>query len=386
MKHLKVFLLALFAAIVVNVNAADESRIFKSKPYLQSLYNNGITVSWITNVPCYSWVEYGIDKNDLQAKHAVEDGIVIANNKENAIRLENLTPGATYYYRVCSKENKNYQAYSKTFGETAVSDIYSFKVPELNVKDFTIIVFNDIHRNNAVLEKLYNQVKDIDYDFSVFNGDDLNDCENDEGIVNEVSAITNIVKGYSKPILYVRGNHELRGSSALNIKNYVDRIGNKYYSGFSWGDTRFVILDLGEDKPDDSPVFGGLIDLKQYIADQSEFLKKEVKSKEFKKAQRRILIHHVPFYHNEDTYNPCAFYLDILKNAQIDIDLSGHTHTYKYWSKGKDQLFPAYIGGGPNENPESKNFGTVAILKKENKRLTLRVLKVDGSELLNVEL
>jgi Calcineurin-like phosphoesterase. len=128
------------------------------------------------------------------------------------------------------------------------------------------------------------------------------------------------------------------------------------------------------------------MDLKSYIAEQGDFLKNEVNSKDFKRAKIRIFIHHVPFYHNEDSYNPCSYYLDILKNKKIDINISGHTHTYKYWPKTKDQMFPVYIGGGPTDDPNNKNFATVAILKKEGEKLNLRVLKVDGTELLNVDL
>ena len=31
-------------------------QIFRTKPCLQSLTGNGITVSWLTHVPVYSWV------------------------------------------------------------------------------------------------------------------------------------------------------------------------------------------------------------------------------------------------------------------------------------------------------------------------------------------
>lgn len=41
-------------------------QIFRTKPCLQSLTGNGITVSWLTHVPVYSWVEYGTDTLELE--------------------------------------------------------------------------------------------------------------------------------------------------------------------------------------------------------------------------------------------------------------------------------------------------------------------------------
>jgi Calcineurin-like phosphoesterase. len=68
------------------------------------------------------------------------------------------------------------------------------------------------------LQKLYDLVKDVDYDFTVFNGDNINDSESDNAIYGEISVINDVVKGYTKPIIFVRGNHEIRGASAPNIK------------------------------------------------------------------------------------------------------------------------------------------------------------------------
>ncbi len=71
---------------------------------------------------------------------------------------------------------------------------------------------------------------------------------------------------------------------------------------FSWGDTRFVVLDCGEDKPDDFWVYYGLNDFTKLRLDQKAFLEKELKSKEFKKARRHILINHIPIWGDKDVY------------------------------------------------------------------------------------
>ena len=88
-------------------------QIFRTKPCLQSLTGNGITVSWLTHVPVYSWVEYGTDTLELKKARTMLDGQVVCNNYIHKIRLENLEAGETYYYRVCSREILKYGAYSK---------------------------------------------------------------------------------------------------------------------------------------------------------------------------------------------------------------------------------------------------------------------------------
>ena len=55
-------------------------QIFRTKPCLQSLTGNGITVSWLTHVPVYSWVEYGTDTLELEKARTMLDGQVVCNN------------------------------------------------------------------------------------------------------------------------------------------------------------------------------------------------------------------------------------------------------------------------------------------------------------------
>ena len=141
-------------------------QIFWTKPCLQSLTGNGITVSWLTHVPVYSWVEYGTDTLELKKARTMLDGQVVCNNYIHKIRLENLEAGETYYYRVCSREILKYGAYSKIFGHTAVSPFYSFRVPGERETDFTALIFNDIHQEFPTMAALCKQIEEVDYDFA----------------------------------------------------------------------------------------------------------------------------------------------------------------------------------------------------------------------------
>lgn len=72
----------------------------------------------------------------------------------------------------------------------------------------------------------------------------------------------------------MRGNHEIRNAYSIGLRDHYDYVGNKTYGSFNWGDTRIVMLDCGEDKPDDHWVYYGLNDFTRLRNEQVDFLKK----------------------------------------------------------------------------------------------------------------
>ncbi|MDR1525190.1 MAG: metallophosphoesterase, partial [Tannerella sp.] len=329
---------------------APVENIFRTKPYLQNPVDNGITVSWFTNVPVESWVEYGTDGKTDQKQALFVDGQMICNNKFHKIRLTGLQPGKTYSYRVCSREISLYEAYKKEFGETACSDVYRFTLPKPGDSDFTAIIFNDLHRNSRLMDLFGKQLKSkgIEYDFVVFNGDCITDPKNEQEAVEFLSTMNENAGAEKVPVFYIRGNHEIRNAYSIQLRSLFDYVGDKVYGAFNWGDTRFVILDCGEDKPDTTQVYYGLNDFDGLRKEQAEFLKTELNSPAFKKAAGKILIHHIPLYHPEIRYNPCReLWGDILAKAPFDICLNAHVHSFVYYPKGElGNNFPVVTGGG----------------------------------------
>ena len=94
-------------------------------------------------------------------------------------------------------------------------------------------------------------------------------------------------------------------------------------------------------------MYYGLNDFTQLRNEQVDFLKKELSSKEFKKAGKRVLIHHIPLYGN-DGKNLCAnLWTKLLEKAPFNISLNAHTHKYAYHPKGElGNNYPVIIGGG----------------------------------------
>lgn len=374
------FLLLMMLPIYSMVVSDNLESIMRTKPYLQNPIDNGITVLWLTNVPVHSWVEYGEEPNDLNLKaQTLIDGQVLSNNKHHQIRLKNLKPNTEYYYRACSREITLYQAYKKEFGDTVYSETYSFRTAPATGQgaDFTAIVFNDLHQNKNMLSLLMKQVSDIDYDMVFFNGDCIDDPKDESSALKFLTTMNELVNAESKPTFFIRGNHEIRNAYSIKLRDIVEYVGKETtYGSFNWGDTRFVLLDCGEDKPDDHWVYYDLNSFEEFRIDQAEFLKKEMQNKDFKKAKKRVLIHHIPVYGNDDKYKPCTeLWHPLLVKMPFNISISGHTHIYNYLPIGTEEnKFPAYIGGGHKEGT-----GTVLILKKEGNKLSIKVISDNGT-------
>ena len=354
------------------------SELFLTKPYLQNPVNNGMTIMWETTIPTYSWVEYGTDTTNLSRKRLIIDGQAEFNESIHKIRLENLTPGQTYYYRVCSQEILQYKAYSKKFGNTAKSEFYSFTMPQADTDSFTAVIFNDLHQRANVFQALLKQVENVDYDFVVFNGDCIDDPANHAQATRFVKLLTEGVHGDRTPTLFIRGNHEIRNAYSIGLRKHFDYVGGKTYGAFNWGDTRIVMLDCGEDKTDDHREYSGLNDFTQLRQEQVGFLQQELASKAFKQADKRILIHHIPLYGCD---NLCKdLWEPLLKKAPFHVAINAHTHQFAHHPKGSlGNNYPVIIGGGNRlEN------ATVMILEKKKGELHIKVFDTEGKVLLNI--
>ena len=358
--------------------ALNPSELFRTKPYLQNPVNNGMTLVWETTIPAYSWVEYGTDTLNLKQKRLIIDGQAEFNESIHKIRLEDLISGQTYYYRVCSQEILQYKAYSKKFGHIAKSEFYSFTMPDAETDSFTAVIFNDLHQRPNVFQALLKQVEKVDYDFVVFNGDCIDDPANHDQATRFIKLLTEGVHGDRTPTLFIRGNHEIRNAYSIGLRKHFDYVGGKTYGAFNWGDTRIVMLDCGEDKTDDHKEYSGLNDFTQLRHEQVGFLQEELQSKAFKKANKRILIHHIPLYGCD---NLCwNLWEPLLRKAPFHVSINAHTHRFAYHPKGSlKNNYPVVIGGGNKvEN------ATVMILEKKKDELRIKVLDATGKVLLDI--
>jgi Metal-dependent hydrolase len=361
--------------------ATDNEKIMLGEPYLQNPSANAISVMWQTNVPTQNWIDFGTDTLNTKRARTLIHGQELCNNKMHKIRLDSLTPGKKYYYRVNSREILKYQGYYKAFGHTYTSPWYEFTLPSPNSNEFTALIFNDLHQHKETFKALMKQVKDVKYDFVVMNGDILDDIHTAKQATNFLNIIIEGVDGAEHPIFFLRGNHEIRDAYSIEMHQHFDYPNGLTYGAISWGDTRLVMLDCGEDKVDSHPVYYGLNDFSKLRQDQVDFMKKEFASKEFKKAKKRVLIHHIPMWGNYEPNLCFELWEPLLRKAPFDISINAHTHEFDYLPKGKSgNPFPVIVGGG-----YQMDAGTVMILRKNAQGINIRVINTSGKELLNLD-
>ena len=392
------------AAVTLNYSVLDESSasdhrplvanlrlplkandLMTLKPYLQDPKPTQMTVMFQTTAPAHCWVEYGTDKNNLTKKRALLDGQEVCFDIENRITLDNLQPGQQYYYRVCVVDLLMKHAYEFHTGDTLRTPFFQFRTPEEKGTDFTCVVFNDLHANQTSYDFLRDTLQQVGIkpDFVIFNGDCLPEPYDREHAMRMIHNLADPINGAETPIFFIRGNHEIRNYYSAGMHRLIGYPNDKTYGGISWGDTRFMVLDCGEDKADDHKEYAGFNDFTQLRAEETEFIKQELKSQAFKKAKRRILIGHIPVFGNDDKYQPCRdAWAPLLKQQPFSVAIFAHTHRFKYVEKGLGgATYPVVNGDGPNIKGAA-----VIILQKTDNKLHLRTLSKKPENCIDIDL
>jgi hypothetical protein len=342
----------------IDLMAKREGLEINHGPYLVDPAEDAMTVVWFTNKNCYSWVEYSVYRESgtfptwgdyPKVAKSSTAGLIDANTKRHIIRIKDMDPGERYRYRVNSKEIIQYDPYEVIYGETVVSDFYQFSTLNQDTSNFSFGVLADLHGDAEVFYNL-NKVRELsDFDLMFLNGDILSWIGDEERIFSGFldAAVETFAK--EEPFVYIRGNHETRGAGAREIMSYFPHHTGRNYYSMDNGGVHFVILDCGEDKPDDHPVYAGMADFDAYRSEQAEWLKKEVQTDEFIEANYRVVIAHMPLSDDVDRYGSYDIYKKwgpILNQADIDLMINGHMHRYERIDAGVEEYnFPTIVLG-----------------------------------------
>jgi calcineurin-like phosphoesterase family protein/purple acid phosphatase-like protein len=357
----KINLIALFSLffVLLTANPLSEEQIkIEHGPYLVEPGENTMTVMWFTNKNCVSWVEYCGDDNFgtfpiwggypeiAQNSH---HGLIDANTKMHSIKITGLEAGKKYRYRIVSREILQFDPYEVLYGDTVVGEVFEFETLSQDKKQFSFGVIADVHERAKKLDTLLQSTSLDALDFIFFNGDALNWIGEEERIFSGLLDVSVDHFAKEKPLIFLRGNHETRGPNARKLFPYLPGLNGKYYYSFSQGNVHFVLLDAGEDKPDNHPVYGGLVDFDAYRIEQTEWLKQEVQTKEFNSAMYRVVLIHIPPYTDSKNHGATDItqkWGPILNDANIDLMINGHEHRYCRYEKRKGKnRFPIFVLG-----------------------------------------
>lgn len=169
-----------------------------------------------------------------------------------------------------------------------------------------------------------------DTDFIVLLGDIVSmvETEKDVQLTNELAF--GITKG-EIPVIYARGNHEIKGEYAEELHKYVGSKDQSYAYTVTLGDDDVfaVVLDLGEDHEDDWWEYYGTARFDLYRQEQTEMLQQVLADGYYENYRYRMMVCHIPVVYVDKHGYFEEFrneWTAMLNEMKLDIGLSGHKH------------------------------------------------------------
>ena len=158
-------------------------------------------------------------------------------------------------------------SYGSRLGKNIISKEYTLTYNDS--ENQTYLVVSDWH---TMLDEAYSAIGCLgEYDAVILMGDSAPGVDYEKDVIKNTIQFAGVVSGGTKPVIYVRGNHETRGSFANDLPQVLG-LDELYYT-LDMGPYSFIVLDSGEDKEDSHPEYGGLTTYGTYRADMIEWLK-----------------------------------------------------------------------------------------------------------------
>lgn len=211
-----------------------------------------------------------------------------------------------------------------------ISQSYDFyPVDASNGLDY--FALSDVHEAVAPAIRAASTQRDA-LDFIVLLGDlvSMVETEADAQLANELA---HGITGGEIPVIYARGNHEIKGEYSEELYKYVGSKNQSYtYPVTLSGTVYAVVLDLGEDHEDDWWEYYGTAQFDLYRAVQTQMLKDILGEGAYKAYPYRMALCHIPVTYVEEEGLFEAFrqeWTALLNEMDVDICLGGHLH--KLW-------------------------------------------------------
>ena len=266
-------------------------------------------------------------------------------------------------YTVCVRPLLHRKPY---FTTTAPLQTFTFPfvpVPEKNIRAYHI---SDAH--NRIDGPVAAARAFGDIYFLILNGDII-DHSGDPSKFDNIYRLCAELTGGTKPVVFSRGNHDMRGNFAEKFAEYTPNCnGNTYYTfrlGSIWG----ILLDCGEDKDDSSDEYGFTVACRSFRRRQTAFLKRVIadckNEYEAEGVRTRLVISHIPFSYihwapfdieRAVYFEWCAL---LREHVRPDAMICGHMHNLEVWHPGwyTDHLGqPAPVVIGSTINPNDRSY------------------------------
>ena len=275
------------------------------------------------NAPCVMWVRIG-ERNFYDDSN----GILRSNTDIHRIIVPMSILDTEKKYTVCYRGMPERPA---LFPKPLPLVETEFEFRPLPLDSFKIYHVSDTHNMIDVPVTAANTFGD--FDLLVFNGDLCNhSCELESFDV--LYALAERLTHGNIPIIFARGNHDMRGLHAEDMEKYTPTDNGRSYYTVRLGSLWCIVLDCGEDKPDTHEEYGNTICCHDFRLRETEFLEDVINKKEYEDGgitTKLVISHHPfaflpstePFKIEEELYRK---WLKLLAKASPDLHLAGHMH------------------------------------------------------------
>jgi predicted phosphodiesterase len=328
-------------ALVAPARAQSEAyRVFDTRPvitegpYLVATGETTATVVWLTDTPSHAKVRYGPGDELSAVAEPQVDGLVPVGTR-HVVHLTDLSPGTTYGYEAVATRVVKLNAYWPDKGLDVRSGPHRFTTLDRDRPSVSFSVVTDTHEDTGLIEKLNQSIDWESTDFLVHAGDAFDWIDNEEHLFRAWLRPTAAGLDHTRPLILVRGNHELRGPFARQLLDYVPTPEGRFYYAREAGPVHLMVLDTGEDKPDDTNVYAGLNRMAPYRAAELAWFREHVKtSRRVSEAPFRVILMHQPSW-GWVPDGPAAW-LETANSAGVDLVIAGHRHRFSYNPPGPD--------------------------------------------------
>jgi calcineurin-like phosphoesterase family protein len=305
----------------------DTRPVILNGPYLAGPSETGVTIVWRTDTPCHSKVLYGKAGQLDSVAEPHEHGLLPVGTL-HAVHLSGLSPGQTYSYRVVSTRVVKLRPYWPEKGLSIESPVFAFTTFDRGKKTVFFSFITDTQHED--LKRLNAHLDAVDWgrsEFLAHGGDALNWVENEDQLLEKWLEPIARRLGQSKPLVFARGNHDMRGPFARRLYPYVPTPTGKFYYSLDVGPVHLVVLDTGEDKSDDTNVYAGLNRFQSYKAEEFAWLRQHIRSNpRVTEAPFRIVVMHAPDWGWVNEKNDR--WTELANRARVDLVLAGHRHRF----------------------------------------------------------
>jgi predicted phosphodiesterase len=374
------------ASIVGTQQAADSPpapMLRTGPPVAMAPRSDGVEIIWRVHDLARGFVEYGPTPELGMVQRDDGWGLRPAGDESIRVRLDGLKPGTTYHYRAITESMDRKHAIRST------STVQTFSTLDPGAASTRFAVWNDTHQHIDTLRKLGELTPDAD--FLLWNGDICNDWHRAGEVADTIlqpAGDLNLSTGH--PLLLVRGNHDVRGPLASQLRDHAAMPEGQPWFAVRSGPVAALCLDTGEDKPDDHPNLFGRAASEPMRQAQAAWIRQVTARPGFRDAPYRLVFCHIPLRWSDETTDfgydwyskrSRGLWHDALVEWGAQIVISGHTHRDAHLDATHDFPYQQLVGGGP-KMPQARLITGEA----DARQLVLTMIDMDGRETRRVSL